>query len=109
MPAPDFRAQHRTVRLPGFAHGGEPLLISEFGGIAFQQSTGWGYSVAADGAEFVRRYQSLIEALAASPAVTGWCYTQLTDVEQETNGLLTYDRKPKVDPAIIRRINTGGA
>jgi hypothetical protein len=34
------------------------------------------------------------------------CYTQLTDVEQEQNGLYTYDRKPKFDPAIFRAILT---
>jgi len=35
----------------------------------------------------------------------GFCYTQLYDIEQEVNGLYTYDRKPKFDPAIIREIN----
>ena len=34
----------------------------------------------------------------------GICYTQLTDVEQEQNGLLTADRKPKVDPSSLRPI-----
>lgn len=39
------------------------------------------------------------------PAIIGICYTQLTDVEQEINGLMTYDRKPKFDPAKIRALN----
>jgi hypothetical protein len=37
--------------------------------------------------------------------VAGFCYTQLTDVEQEVNGLLTFDRKPKFDPAVIKAVN----
>ncbi len=36
----------------------------------------------------------------------GFCYTQLTDVEQEVNGLLTYHRKPKFDLAAIHAINS---
>ena len=46
-----------------------------------------------------------MEAIDHSEALYGFCYTQMTDVEQETNGLLTYDRKYKVDPKIIREIN----
>jgi hypothetical protein len=41
-----------------------------------------------------------------SDPVRGFCYTQLTDIEQEVNGLLTYDRKPKADQARIREITT---
>ncbi|MCM3339998.1 hypothetical protein M3650_15490 [Paenibacillus sp. MER TA 81-3] len=40
------------------------------------------------------------------PMMCGFCYTQLYDIEQEVNGLCTYDRKPKFDPGLIRRINT---
>ena len=39
----------------------------------------------------------------------GFCYTQLTDVEQEINGLLTYDRRPKADLSRIREITTASA
>ena len=46
------------------------------------------------------------EALLSNSRMFGFCYTQLTDVEQEQNGLYTYDRTPKFDPAIIRAINT---
>lgn len=42
-----------------------------------------------------------------SPLVQGFCYTQLTDVEQEINGILTYDRKPKIGLSVIRAINEG--
>lgn len=44
------------------------------------------------------------DAVLASPAIAGFCYTQLTDTEQETNGLLTEDREPKLDPAAVSAI-----
>jgi hypothetical protein len=47
-------------------------------------------------------YTELVDALMAPGPVEGFCYTQLTDVEQERNGLLTFDRKPKIDPSLIR-------
>jgi hypothetical protein len=46
----------------------------------------------------------MIEALMDPGPVQGFCYTQLTDVEQERNGLLTFARKPKIDPALLRPI-----
>ena len=42
--------------------------------------------------------------LRANRAIAGYCYTQLTDVEQEINGLMTYERKPKADPQEFARI-----
>jgi beta-galactosidase/beta-glucuronidase len=97
---------NRSLYVPGYVHRGEPILITEFGGIAFSgEEEGWGYSIVADTEEFLEHYGSLVEALLRSTAVQGFCYTQLTDVEQEINGLLTYDRNPKVDPARVREIN----
>ena len=49
--------------------------------------------------------RGLYEAIAKLPVITGICYTQLTDVEQEVNGLLTFDRKPKFDSKVLREIN----
>jgi hypothetical protein len=91
--------------VPAYRYRGEPILISEFGGIAFSgEDGGWGYTTVADPEEFLERYESLLTSLLKSPTVQGFCYTQLTDVEQEVNGLLTYDRNPKADPARIREI-----
>jgi beta-galactosidase/beta-glucuronidase len=100
---------HRQLMAPGFSYDGEPIQVTEFGGIAFRKSEweGWGYSGAVDDEDFAKRYEAVVSALLESPLVTGFCYTQLTDVEQEINGLLTYDRKPKIDLAIIRSINEG--
>ena len=94
---------NRPIYVPGYAYKGEPILITEFGGIAFSgDEEGWGYSTVADANEFLERYEALISALLRSEPVQGFCYTQLTDVEQEVNGLLTYDRRPKADLARIR-------
>jgi len=95
----------RPVYVPGHGYRGEPVLITEFGGIAFSgDEAGWGYSTVANADQFLERYESLIEALLQSKPVQGFCYTQLTDVEQEVNGLLTYDRRPKADLTRIREI-----
>ncbi len=88
----------RPIYIPGHEYRGEPILITEFGGIAFAgDEQGWGYSTVSGGEEFLERYESVVTALLDCDTVQGFCYTQLTDVEQEVNGLLTYDRKPKVD------------
>jgi beta-galactosidase/beta-glucuronidase len=97
----------RPVYVPGYAYRGEPILITEFGGIAYSSDEeGWGYSTVAGGDEFLERYEALIAALRRCQPVQGFCYTQLTDVEQEVNGLLTYDRKPKANLDRIREITT---
>jgi beta-galactosidase/beta-glucuronidase len=97
---------NRPVYIPGYVYRGEPILITEFGGIAFSRyDEGWGYTTVAGGEEFLERYEALIAALLSCEPVQGFCYTQLTDVEQEINGLLTYNRKSKVDPARVREIN----
>lgn len=93
----------------GFTHHGEPIMLTEFGGIGFDVSgqPGWGYISADNADEFVSEYARLMKAVYASSGLWGYCYTQLTDVEQEINGLLTYDRAPKCDPAAIKAINDG--
>lgn len=97
----------RGIYASGFSHRGEPILLTEFGGIAYQVGTGagWGYTRVSSEEEFIREYRRVIEAVYESRVLHGFCYTQLTDVEQEVNGLLTYDRKPKCDPEAIRAIN----
>ncbi|WP_044482303.1 hypothetical protein [Paenibacillus antibioticophila] len=55
--------------------------------------------------EFIERYRGLTDTLLDHPKMFGFCYTQLYDVEQEVNGLYTYARKAKFDPAVIRQIN----
>ncbi|MDQ0257244.1 beta-galactosidase/beta-glucuronidase [Evansella vedderi] len=100
---------HRLIYVPGYEYNGEPIQVTEFGGIAYKKSNweGWGYSGATNDEDFEEKYYKVVSAMLESPLVQGFCYTQLTDVEQEINGLLTYDRKPKIDLEIIRNINEG--
>jgi len=99
---------NRPAYVSGHSYWGEPVLITEFGGIAFASGEGkdWGYTTVTSADEFLERYGTLIDALLDCDPVQGFCYTQLTDVEQEVNGLLTYDRKPKANLARIREITT---
>ena len=96
---------NRRIYVPGYGYRDEPILVTEFGGIAFAgEDEGWGYSTVADAEEFLEKYGAVVDALLACGPVRGFCYTQLTDVEQEVNGLLTYGREPKVDLARLRGI-----
>ncbi|WP_257984404.1 hypothetical protein [Neobacillus cucumis] len=81
---------------------GQPYFVSEFGGIWWipDQADGNGDRPKSE-EEFLTRYEGLVSVLLNNSQMFGFCYTQLYDVEQETNGLYTYDRKPKFDPMII--------
>ena len=84
-----------------------PTFVSEYGGIRWapKESYGWGYGQAPEDAQaFLDRFKGLSEAILFNPAIGALCYTQLTDVEQEMNGLYTYDRKPKFDPAFMKSV-----
>ncbi len=87
---------------------GELYFVSEYGGIKWSEdNTGWGYGDAPETREeFLKRYAGLTQALLDNNRVLGFCYTQLYDVEQEQNGLMTYHRRFKFDPEIIYKINT---
>jgi beta-galactosidase/beta-glucuronidase len=96
---------------PGQSYNGAPLYLSEFGGIAYilpgslVPEKAWGYSGVEKTPEAVlERLAGQYKAIAESPFI-GICYTQITDVEQEINGLLSYDRKPKFDVKRIKAIN----
>lgn len=99
----------REIYAQGYAHEGEPIMLTEFGGISYEISgeSGWGYTTAETEGEFLSAYERVMDAVYASECLWGFCYTQLTDVEQETNGLLTYDRRMKCDPDKIKKINDG--
>jgi beta-galactosidase/beta-glucuronidase len=90
----------RSIVVPGFTPAQHPVLLSEFGGIGMNtqlDEAGWGYSRASTPDELGVRYEGLLRALHACRGIAGFCYTQLTDTFQETNGLLTATREPKVD------------
>jgi beta-galactosidase/beta-glucuronidase len=100
---------NRRLAVEGFPYEGQPVLVTEFGGIAYKKSEweGWGYSGAENDEDYAQRLRAVIQPLLLSGVVQGYCYTQLTDVEQEINGLLTYDREPKLPVETIRAINEG--
>ncbi len=85
---------------------GMPMFVSEYGGIRWtDEESGWGYGEAPKTREeFIERLKGLTDVLLSNKRMFGYCYTQLTDVEQEQNGLYTYDRKPKFDPSVIHDI-----
>ena len=104
LTALDADAHPKPLYLPGYEFRGEPLIVSEFGGIALARSGGFGWSEVENVEEFTTMYREMVAALTQHGPVEGFGYTQLTDVEQERNGLLTADRKPKVDIETLREI-----
>lgn len=105
------KPSRRELFVGGTAYTGQPVLATEFGGIAYKKSDweGWGYSGADNDEDFLAKLAAVVEPFLQSPHVQGFCYTQLTDVEQEINGLLTYDRIPKVPLEKIKEIVAGRA
>ena len=86
-----------------------PVFVSEYGGIAWikrQHSEGsWGYGVSVKSEEeYFERLEGLTDVLLENESIFGYCYTQLTDVEQEQNGVLTYEREFKFAPEKYHRI-----
>ena len=84
-----------------------PMFMSEYGGIRWSNKEGWGYGNAPTSEqEFLDRYKGLTDALLDNPTMFAFCYTQLYDVEQEQNGLYTYEREPKFDMDFFKQVNT---
>jgi beta-galactosidase/beta-glucuronidase len=91
----------------GYEYKQQPIIISEFAGIAFEKDTdsGWGYGKNVQNeSEFLNKLESQVNALLDIPQLSGYCITQLTDVQQEVNGLYTEDRKLKVDLSKLKKI-----
>ncbi|MFW6058785.1 MAG: glycoside hydrolase family 2 protein [Phycisphaeraceae bacterium] len=88
---------------------GQPVMLSEFGGIALadDREHTWGYCRATDSRDLARRYAALMDVVRELPVITGFCYTQFTDTYQEANGLLYADRTPKFPLDQIARATCG--
>ena len=99
----------RLITVEGHPHAGQPIMLTEFGGIALGEAcdSKWGYSRCATPEEFARAYAALLEVVRASELLAGFCYTQFTDTYQETNGLLYGDRTPKLPIEEIARATRG--
>lgn len=96
---------NRLLYSPGNAYAGQPVLLTEYGGVSLSGKAGWGYSRAEpDEESYIARLSADTAAINANHIFQGYCYTQLTDVFQEANGLLYMDRKPKADMEKLRAI-----
>lgn len=86
--------------------GKKPVFLSEYGGIGWAlDEKAWGYGNSPKSPEeFIQRFRGLADALLDNPEIMGLCYTQLTNVEQEQNGLFTYEREPKFPVETFRDI-----
>ena len=108
----DFLNMYNTDE--GFRYSGQPQHLSEFGGIAFsgieitqtqcvQEQNAWGYNVIENENAFVENYEKTMRQILKCEKLSGCCYTQLYDIEQEQNGLYSFDRTPKFsEPAMWR-------
>ena len=106
-------AASRQIYADGFEYSGEPVILTEFGGIALltdvEKAEGaWGYlDPARDRDELVARLRKLFSLIYSDREIKGFCYTQLTDVQQEVNGLLDASHEPKCDVRLLSSIITG--
>jgi beta-galactosidase/beta-glucuronidase len=98
----------------GSRYRGQPIMLTEVGGFLLippgippeeRDLLYKFYGSFRSTDELLAKYRDLMEGIASLRFVAGFCYTQLTDIEQEINGLLTYDRRPKVAPEEIARIH----
>jgi hypothetical protein len=107
----------RVLTLDGYPHRGQPIMLTEFGGIALARgprddadggaaATTWGYSAARDAEELTMMFERLLETVVHTALFSGFCYTQFADTFQEANGLLHADRTPKIPLAAIARCTT---
>ncbi|HEX8524455.1 MAG TPA: glycoside hydrolase family 2 TIM barrel-domain containing protein [Tepidisphaeraceae bacterium] len=103
------RPGNKQLLLNGRSYDGSPIMLTEFGGIAFHKDTKhtWGYKRATTAAEFEKQYTELLAAVRAMPMFSGFCYTQFTDTYQEANGLVYMDRTPKLPVDRIAKANSG--
>lgn len=103
----DRRPGRKRVVLGDPVDRGQPVVLTEFGGLSFTPSAGqkwFGYATVESEQELEERLRDLVGAILDNPELAGFCYTQLTDTEQERNGLLTDDRQPKLPVEVIHEI-----
>ena len=103
----------RAIFARGSKYRGQPIMLTEVGGLLYRPDVPADeldklYKVYASfktAEELLAKYEDIMEGIADLPFVAGFCYTQLTDIEQEINGLLTFDRRPKIDPETVAAIH----
>lgn len=97
---------NKSIYVGDYKYHGEPIILSEFGGISFanKRQDGWGYTGVETQEDYKKELERIFDIVYESKLFAGFCYTQITDVEQEINGLLDYDRNPKLSLDIIKKI-----
>ncbi|EPS33697.1 putative beta-galactosidase [Penicillium oxalicum 114-2] len=102
---------HTLVEVGAQHQAGAPVLCTEFGGVNIApakhsetRERDWGYTTATDVDDFLWRFENLVMAVVKGGHTCGLVYTQLYDIEQEVNGLLTYDRQAKVPVARVKAV-----
>ena len=104
------RVGYSQTRLPfanGYSYKGQPVIISEFAGIGYKSGDdeGWGYGDKVKNSKaYLNRLEGMIQSIRKIDGICGYCITQLTDVQQEINGIVDYDRKYKVDEEEVSKI-----
>ncbi len=92
----------RILTLDGYPHRGQPIMLTEFGGIAYDKSglagreEVWGYCKVESDEAFLEKYRQVLKVVSNIAMFSGFCYTQFADTFQEANGLLSADRTPKL-------------
>ncbi|KAI8635493.1 glycoside hydrolase family 2 protein [Xylariaceae sp. FL1651] len=103
---------------PGTKHQpGAPLICTEFAGVNIAPSSSkgddiqpqggggeWGYTTASDASDLLKRIEALVKAVIQGSHCSGFVYTQLSDIEQEVNGVYSFDRKEKIPAAEVKKI-----
>jgi len=106
--------KNKPLFVLGSKHRGQPVMLTEVGGFLYKPKDlpeekrdrlYEFYASIETNEELLAKYRDLMEGIASLEFLAGFCYTQLTDVEQEINGLLTYDRKPKFPPEQVAEIH----
>ena len=92
----------------GYKYNGQPVIMSEYGGITYYKECNekgdWGYGGVKSEQDFINRFAQITETVGRIPYISGYCYTQITDVQQEMNGLLYESREPKFSKEGIKAI-----
>ena len=102
-------SHHKGAMAHGWEYKGQPIMFTEFGGTAYIKTTegnsNWGYGIGVkDDEEFVERFSGLIRTLHSLDYSCGYCYTQVSDVQQEVNGVVFENREFKVEPSLLKKV-----
>ena len=101
--------QRKRLLLEPTDSRGQPVMLTEFGGLSFHPASGepwFGYATASSEEEYLKMVEDLFDAIHNSPELAGFCYTQITDTLQEKNGLYNERREPKLPVDKLRDIIT---